>query len=263
MKGAVLRAPGRLDVEDVSIDDPAPHEVRIRTMAAGLCHSDLHFIEGRNAHPLPVVMGHEGAGIVEEVGDGVMHVAPGDHVVTFPVGSCGSCEFCVTGRHTLCGRPGMSRGPGEQPRLRSASGAPLHQFSGLAAFAEELLVHENAVVKIREDVPFDRAALVGCGVATGLGAVLRSANVESGATVAVIGCGGIGLNAIQGAVIAGAARVIAFDHNTGKLERARTFRGDRPRQYVTVGRRDAATRTAARPWRSRLRFRSGWHKGDI
>jgi S-(hydroxymethyl)glutathione dehydrogenase/alcohol dehydrogenase len=223
VKGAVLREHGRLNVEELKIDDPAPREVRIRTMATGLCGSDRHFIEGRNAHPLPVVMGHEGAGIVEAVGIDVTYVVPGDHVVTFPAGFCGACAFCVIGRPTLCTGASVGRRETEKPRLRLADDAPAHQFAGLATFAEELLVHESAVVKIRRDVPFDRSALVGCGVATGLGAVLRCARVEPGAVVAVIGCGGIGLNAIQGAVIAGASRVIAFDHNAGKLERARTF----------------------------------------
>jgi S-(hydroxymethyl)glutathione dehydrogenase/alcohol dehydrogenase len=224
VRAAVLyECPGRLLVEDVTLDAPRAHEVRIRTLAAGLCHSDLHHIDGHAPIPMPVVLGHEGAGVVEAVGVGVTAVKPGDHVITFPLGACGTCVFCLSGRLTLCTQVALLRGPDEEPRLRLASGEPLRQFSGLSAFAEEMLVHENAVVKIRDDMPFDRAALIGCGVTTGLGAALKKAKVEAGSTVAVIGCGGIGLNCVQGAAIAGASRIIAIDTNPGKLERATRF----------------------------------------
>jgi S-(hydroxymethyl)glutathione dehydrogenase/alcohol dehydrogenase len=224
VKAAVLHQPGKLVIEDVLVDDVGAREVRVRTMATGLCHSDLHFIEGHNAHPLPAVLGHEAAGIVEAVGRDVRYVVPGDHVIVFAIGFCGLCEFCLKGRPTLCsegvvlGRPDT-----EPPRLRFTDGVPVHQFVGLSTFAEEMLVHENKLVKIGKEIPFDTAALVSCSVATGLGAVFRRAQVEPGSNVAVIGCGGVGLNAIQGAVIAGANRVIAIDQNDEKLERARQF----------------------------------------
>jgi S-(hydroxymethyl)glutathione dehydrogenase/alcohol dehydrogenase len=224
VRAAVLHQPGTLTIEDVLVDDVGPREVRVRTRATGLCHSDLHFIEGHNAHPLPVVLGHEAAGIVEAVGRDVGYVEVGDHVIVFTIGFCGQCEFCLKGRPTLCADGAvLGRPDGEPPRLRFTDGAPVNQFAGLATFAEEMLVHENKLVKISKDVPFDSAALVSCGVATGLGAVLRCARVEPGSNVAVIGCGGIGLNTIQGAVIAGADRVIAIDRNDAKLERARQF----------------------------------------
>ena len=223
MKAAVLHQPGPLSIEEVQVADVEPREVRIRTMATGLCHSDLHFIEGKNTYPLmPVVMGHEGAGVVEAVGRDVTYVKPGDHVITYPTGFCGHCEYCQKGRLTLCDSVALARAADAGPRLK-LGGEPAYQFANLGTFGEEMLVHENNVVKIREEVPWDVAALVGCGVSTGLGAVLRKAQVEPGSNVAVIGCGGIGLNAIQGAVIAGADRVIAVDINPGKLERARQF----------------------------------------
>jgi S-(hydroxymethyl)glutathione dehydrogenase/alcohol dehydrogenase len=224
MRAAVLHQPGTLVIEDVLVDDVGPREVRVRTMATGLCHSDLHYIEGHNAHPLPVILGHEAAGVVEAVGRDVRYVAPGDHVIVFTIGFCGQCEFCLKGRPTLCAEGAvLGRRPGEPPRLRFTDGVPVDQFVGLATFAEEMLVHENKLVKIPKDLPFDSAALVSCGVATGLGAVFRCAKVEPGANVAVIGCGGIGLNVLQGAVVAGANRVIAIDRNEATLERARAF----------------------------------------
>lgn len=225
MLAAVLhKSPGALSVEEVRIDDPGPHEVLIQVKATGLCHSDLHYLE--RSYPLagPTVLGHEGAGVVAAVGSEVTYLRPGDHVITYPAAFCGQCNFCLSGRPTLCtGQPGLLRHDGEEPRLRLADGGLCLQFAGLSTFAEQMLVHENAVVKIDADIPFDRAALVGCGVPTGVGAVIRTAKVPAGATVAVVGCGGVGLNVVQGAVLAGARRVIAVDINDGKLERARRF----------------------------------------
>ncbi len=170
------------------------------------------------------MLGHEGAGVVEAVGPEVTYVRPGDHVISYPAAFCGLCGYCLSGRPTLCsGQASLQRGEGEQPRLRLADGRAAVQFTGLATFAEQMLVHENALVKIDPGIPLDRAALVGCGVPTGVGAVIRTARVPAGATVAVVGCGGIGLNVIQGAVLAGASRIIAIDINDGKLERARQF----------------------------------------
>lgn len=223
MKAAVLsQVPGRLQIEDVEVDRPRAHEVLVRVAATGLCHSDLHAMRGQIEAAIPSVLGHEAAGIVEEVGPGVEALGPGDHVIGFLAGYCGSCDYCLSGRPTLC-RESFDRAPDEPPRLRLADGTPLHQFAGLSTFAEQMLVHEHRLVKIDSSIPLDRAALVGCAVPTGVGAVIRTARVPAGATVAVIGCGGIGLNVIQGAVLAGARRIIAIDVDPGKLERAHDF----------------------------------------
>ena len=223
MRAAVLhQIPGDLVIEDVSVDKPGRHEVLIRTAAAGLCHSDLHFMEGKYPYVTPVVLGHESAGVVEAVGDDVTYVAPGDHVITCLSVFCGHCDYCLSGRPNLCQAPERVRAETEAPRL-SLNGQPVTQFINCSSFAEQMLVHENAIVKIRDDMPLDRAALIGCGVTTGVGAVFRTARVEPGSTVAVIGCGGIGLNCVQGAAIAGAGRIIAVDLNETKLKMAEQF----------------------------------------
>jgi S-(hydroxymethyl)glutathione dehydrogenase/alcohol dehydrogenase len=226
MKAAVLfESPGKLQIEDVDIDDPGRREVVVRLGATGLCHSDLHYLEHKYPMEGPTVLGHEGAGTVEEVGADVTQFKPGDHVISYPSGFCGQCEWCLTGRPTICAQIGLRREAAGQPsRLKlHRDGSDLLQLAGLATFAEQMLVHENNLVKIDDDIPWDRAALVGCGVPTGVGAVIRRAKVPAGATVAVIGCGGIGLNAIQGAVLAGADRIVGIDINDGKLELARQF----------------------------------------
>ncbi|REJ85398.1 MAG: alcohol dehydrogenase [Acidobacteria bacterium] len=224
MKAAVLReAPGSLQIEDVSISKPGPREVLIRTRAAGLCHSDLHFMEGLYPHPLPAVLGHESAGVVEQVGDQVTYLKPGDHVITCLSVYCGNCEDCLTGHISLClNKADTARTPEQEPRLAQGDG-PMGQFLHLSSFAEQMLVHENAVVKITEEMPFDRAALIGCGVTTGLGAVFHTAGVEPGSDVVVVGCGGIGLAAIQGARIAGAQRIVAVDLIDSKIELAKSM----------------------------------------
>jgi S-(hydroxymethyl)glutathione dehydrogenase/alcohol dehydrogenase len=223
MKAAVLyESPGQLKIEDIVIDDPQPNEIIIRIAASGLCHSDLHWLDRGYPMPKPIVLGHEGAGIVERVGSDVSRVEVGDHVIAYNLGSCGNCEWCRSDRRTLCSRKGIRRAESDRPRLSSKDGTPI-ETSSLAAFAEQILVHESQAVIIDNDIPFDRAALVGCGVPTGFLAVTRRAKVHPGATVAVIGCGGIGLNAIQGAVIAGASRIIGIDINDGKLELAKRF----------------------------------------
>jgi S-(hydroxymethyl)glutathione dehydrogenase/alcohol dehydrogenase len=222
MKAAVLNSiPGQLDIEDIELGSPGPREVLVRTVAAGLCHSDLHFMEGLYPYPCPAVLGHESAGIVEEVGSAVNYVKPGDHVITCLSAFCGHCEQCISGHLSLCERKNIDlvRPAGEPPRL-SRNGEPVNQFLHLSSFAEQMLIHEQALVKIDEEMPLDRASLIGCGVTTGLGAVFRTAKVEPGSTVAVIGCGGIGLSAIQGARIAGANKVIAVDMVGSKLELA-------------------------------------------
>ena len=223
MRAAVLRTiPGRLEITDVDIASPGPGEVLVKTAAVGLCHSDLHFMTGDYPHPTPTVLGHEAAGVVAEVGPGVDYVQPGDHVIGCLSVFCGRCTLCLSGRPSLCLKEGLDRPAGALPRLTLDFEA-CHQFFSLSSFAEYMLVHENALVKIRKDMPLDRAALIGCGVTTGLGAVFRTAAVEATATVAVIGCGGIGLNCIQGAALAGASKVIAVDMNPTKLQLARDF----------------------------------------
>ncbi|MCP3853768.1 MAG: Zn-dependent alcohol dehydrogenase [Actinomycetia bacterium] len=224
MKAAVLRdVPGELTIEDVELAEPGPGEVLLKTAAAGLCHSDLHFMEGKFPTPTPAVLGHESAGVVEAVGPGVTYVQPGDHVITCLSVYCGNCEPCLTGHLSVCANKAeTARGDDEAPRI-SQNGERIDQFLHMSSFGEHMLVHEHGVVKIRKDMPLDRAALIGCGVTTGLGAVFNTARVEVGSTVAVLGAGGIGLNAIQGARIAGARRIIAIDMVDTKLDIAKEF----------------------------------------
>ena len=220
MKAAVIRQLGTpLEIADVEVAAPGPREVLIRTRACGVCHSDLHFIDGLYPAPLPFVPGHEAAGVVEAVGKDVTALKTGDHVVTCFSAFCGRCEFCVTGRLSLCVDASTKRKPTEPPRL-SLDGAPAHQLLNVAGYAEQLLVHENGAVAIDRDMPFDRAALMGCAVVTGAGAVLNTADVKAGEHVAVIGCGGIGLAAINAARIAGAGRIVAIDPVPAKRELA-------------------------------------------
>ncbi len=223
MKAAMMyekNAP--LVIEEVGVSNPGPREVLIRTRAAGVCHSDLHILDGLYPYPLPVVLGHESAGIVEKVGSDVTYVKPGDHVITCLSVFCGTCEHCVTGHLSLCESPDLLRSTDQEPRLAKDE-KMVNQFMHLSSYAEMMLVHEHAVVKVREDMPFAQAALIGCGVTTGVGAVHNTAGVEVGSTVAVIGCGGVGLSCVNGAAIAGASRVIAIDVVASKLELARTF----------------------------------------
>ncbi len=223
MRAAVLRSiPGELTIEEVQIDNPEPHEVLVRTVAAGVCHSDLHYLTGAYDTPIPTVMGHESAGVVEAVGEAVSYVSPGDHVITSLSVFCGHCEYCLSGRMALCPHEDTMRPAGAPPRL-SQDGETVHQYADVSSFAEQLLVHEHALVKVNPEMPLDRAALVGCAVTTGLGAVFRTAAVAPGETVAVIGCGGVGLSAIQGARIAGAGRIIAIDLVASKLDLARAL----------------------------------------
>ena len=223
MKAAVLHQVGQpLAIEDVSVDKPGPREVLIRTADAGVCHSDLHFVEGLYPYRLPVVLGHESAGIVENVGADVNYVNPGDHVITCLSAFCGHCEACTTGHPSICDGRETRRRRDQTPRLHQSK-RTVQQFANLSSFAEQMLVHEHALVKIRDDMPLDKAALIGCGVTTGVGAVHNTANVEVGSTVAVIGCGGVGLSCINGASIAGAGRIIAVDRVSGKLRLAREF----------------------------------------
>jgi S-(hydroxymethyl)glutathione dehydrogenase / alcohol dehydrogenase len=221
MRAVVMREACDAKLEDVEVADPGPHEVLIQTVAAGICATDHGVYTGRQTRPLPQVMGHESAGIVSAVGRNVVDFKPGDHVVTCMSVFCGHCEYCLTGRPALCLKVGVTRGPDEAPRLRLGDEA-LNQMSGIASWAEMLLVHEHAVVKVDERLPFEYGALLGCGMTTGLGAVFRAAQVTPGSSVAVAGCGGVGMSIVQGARIAGAAQIIAIDTDPHKLEIARS-----------------------------------------
>jgi S-(hydroxymethyl)glutathione dehydrogenase / alcohol dehydrogenase len=224
MKAAVLHAPKEsLTIEDVTVEKPKGREVLLRTAFAGLCHSDLHFIDGLYPHPMPCVLGHESAAVVEAVGDGVTYVKPGDHVITCLSVFCGTCPQCITGHPNLCEDTSVKMLPGIAQRMHWKGGELMHQFFNLSSFAEQMLVHENSMAKIDPEIPLDRAALVGCGVLTGVGAVFNAAKVEPGSTVAVIGCGGVGLSAVNGAALAGAERIIAIDTYPAKLELAKQF----------------------------------------
>jgi S-(hydroxymethyl)glutathione dehydrogenase/alcohol dehydrogenase len=217
VRAAVIPDPGGdLTVADVQVDTPGPREVLVRTAAAGICHSDVFALEGVIPCPKPAVMGHESAGVVEAVGAEVTYVCPGDHVTTCLSVFCGHCPLCLSGRPYLCTHEETRRDVAQAPRL-SLDGRALHAFEDLGSFAERLLVHEHAVVRIDDAMPLEVAALLGCGVTTGLGAVMNTAAVRPGQTVAVVGCGGVGLSAVQGAVISGAVRVIAVDTKPAKL----------------------------------------------
>ncbi|HJU27709.1 MAG TPA: Zn-dependent alcohol dehydrogenase, partial [Candidatus Binataceae bacterium] len=171
----------------------------------------------------PAILGHEGAGVVEKVGSAVTYLKPGDHVISCPSVFCGYCEECMSGHPNRCSnRAATQRAKNDPPRM-SKGGQPVRQFADLSTYAEKMLVHENALVKITNDIPLDRAALIGCGVTTGVGAVLNTAKIEPGSTVAVFGCGGVGISAIQGARIAGARMIIAVDQFESKLAMARRF----------------------------------------
>ena len=221
---AVLREVGDdLTIEQIDIDDPAPDEVLVRTVACGVCHSDLHFMQGSIAGPTPTVPGHEPAGVVEAIGSSVRSVAVGDHVIACTSMFCGACRQCIVGHTHLCSNRHYCMRPKDAPPRLSAGGEPLKQFADLSGFSEMMLLHERAVVKIDDDIPLDRAALVGCAVTTGVGAALNTAKVEPGSSVAVFGCGGVGASVIQGARLAGARQIIAVDLLASKLESAKHF----------------------------------------
>jgi S-(hydroxymethyl)glutathione dehydrogenase / alcohol dehydrogenase len=221
MRAALLRSYGEpLSTEDVTLGPLGDFEVRVRVAATGVCHSDLHVARGEVPLPVPTILGHEGSGVVEAVGDQVSDVSVGDHVVGCMSVFCGTCAYCLTGRPYLCTRTELI---GRDPRL----GPALHRhdeaitaFCDLGSFAEEMIVPQRALAKIPAEMPLDRAALLGCAVTTGLGAVFNTAKVHAGDTVAVVGCGGVGLAAIQAAAIAGAHRVIAVDQVAAKRELA-------------------------------------------
>src|SRR4051794_7085973 len=225
MRAAVLREqPGELLIEDLTIDHPGPGEVLVAVHAAGLCHSDLHFMQGKFRTSLPAVLGHESAGVVSEVGEGVTYVKPGDHVVCCLSLFCGECNACLSGRPFACaGTVRLARSREQTPRLTGGDGAKVEQFSHLGGFAEQMLLHERAVVKIADDLPLDRAALVGCAVLTGTGAVFRTARVEPGGSVAVIGAGGVGPRGVPGGPIRRGGLVVAGGIKQTKLATAKVF----------------------------------------
>ncbi len=212
-------------IEPVTVDGPKRGEVMVKLGACGVCHSDLSAITGTIALPLPLVLGHEGAGVVEEAGEGVSGLMKGDHVIFSFIYMCGRCRFCVSGRPVLCLEQGKAlTTPLEgTPRVRDARGEPLNIFSGCGSMAEYATVSAENLIKIDPKIPLDCAALVGCGVTTGVGAVFNTAKVEPGSSVAVFGCGGVGLSVIQGARIAGAEKIIAIDTLQPKLEMAKRF----------------------------------------
>ncbi|WP_380871622.1 alcohol dehydrogenase [Sphingomonas sp. DBB INV C78] len=228
MKAAVVRHPGRFEIETVVLDRPDEDEVRLRVLASGLCHTDYHVMLGRMRVPLPVVAGHEAVGIVEAVGEDVPGIRPGDLVATCASLFCGACVQCQMGRNYLCDAPPGRAEWQRRPRLRSSDGTPLYQLALLGGFAEAMLVHHRSLVKLPSDIPPTSAALLGCAVLTGFGAVTSAARVRPGSSVAVIGCGGVGLNVIQSAAICGAAQIVAVDTNPAKLELARAFGATTP-----------------------------------
>ena len=225
-KAVVARELGKpVVVEEVAFDPPARGEVLVKIAAVGVCHSDLSATNGTIAMPLPVILGHEAAGTVLEVGEGVTEVAVGDSVVANWVYMCGRCRYCNLGRPVLCDQQGkaLSTMFDGTLRTRDAAGNPLNVFSGVGVMAEYAVMHERNLVKYDPKVPADRAALVGCAVTTGVGAAINTARVAPGSICGVWGTGGVGLNAIQGCAIAGAARIIAIDTSDAKLELARAF----------------------------------------
>ncbi len=223
MKAAILRAARTpMMIEAVELDGPRPEEVRIRVAASGLCHSDYHIISGDMGSAFPIVLGHEASGIIEAVGSDVRGLLPGDRVVTCTSIYCGHCNECQAGRNHLCSDKPVRMNLQTNSPIRQ-NGEPIQQFCNLGAFAEEMLVHHSAVSKLPEGMPLDIASVLGCAVLTGIGSVTEGAQVRPGSTVVVVGCGGVGLNVVQGARLAGAARIIAVDLNPAKLALASTF----------------------------------------
>jgi len=228
MRAVVFTGPGEpLRVEDLRLDCPKAGEVRVKLVGAGVCHSDLHVYKGDWNHRTPLVLGHEGAGIVTEVGPGVTAAAVGDHVILSWMPSCGECRWCVSGKPQLCEASMTAIGTDMMfdgtTRLSRADGSPVYHYLSSAVFAEEAVVPAAGAITIRDDAPLEKVSIVGCAVATGFGAVVNTAQMEWGSTVAVIGCGAVGLSAIQGARLSAAARIIAVDVVPSKLEAARRF----------------------------------------
>ena len=223
IRAAVLRDIGQpLELEEVVIDDPLPTEVLVRVERVGLCHSDLHYVHGSLSIDLPTVLGHEVSGVVEAVGDAVTRVRLGDRVVATVTPACGTCGQCLAGRPTQCQRVDLVRAR-PRPKHAASGGGPMGALGGVGAFAEAILVGESSLAVVDQSMPPEVACLLGCCITTGIGAVVHGAAVGPNDTVAVIGCGGVGISAIQGARIAGARRVIAIDTVPGKLDAVAIF----------------------------------------
>ena len=225
-KAVICRAvDGPLTVETIQVAPPRAGEVTLQLAAVGVCHSDLSATNGTIGFPLPLVLGHEGAGIVTAVGAGVQELAVGDHVITSFVSMCGRCRYCQSGRPQLCDQAAKAGAtlPDGTTRVTDADGKPLYVFSGCGVMAEWATLHADNVVKVDRSVPLDRAALIGCGVMTGVGAAVNTARVQPGSAAVVFGCGGVGLSAIQGCRIAGAATIVGVDTQAHKLAWARQF----------------------------------------
>jgi S-(hydroxymethyl)glutathione dehydrogenase/alcohol dehydrogenase len=225
-KAVVTRAIGKpVTVETIQVEPPKHGEVTIRLAACGVCHSDLSVTNGTIQYPLPMVLGHEGAGVVTAIGDGVDGFAVGDHVITSFVTMCGHCHYCQTGRPQLCVQSlkSLYTLPDGTVRTKDADGKDLNVFCGCGVMAEIATIHSGNVVKIDDKMPLDRAALIACGVMTGVGAAVNTAKVQAGSIAVIFGCGGVGLNAIQGCAIAGAAMIVAVDTSDEKLELAKKF----------------------------------------
>ncbi|MCZ6806653.1 MAG: Zn-dependent alcohol dehydrogenase [Deltaproteobacteria bacterium] len=221
MKAAVFQEANKpLTIEDVEVRDPVPGEVMVRTVCSGVCHSDLHFVDGSWALPMAAVLGHEAAGVVERVGDGVTYVEAGDHVIMSFKPFCGGCYYCLRGTPQLCSDQSLNLSMVSRLKWK---GNPVLQFANVGSFSEFMVTTESGVVKIPKEMPMAEAALIGCGVMTGVGAALYTAQVPGGSIVAVVGCGGIGLNVIQGCEIAGASQIIAVDVVPEKLDMATRF----------------------------------------
>jgi alcohol dehydrogenase/S-(hydroxymethyl)glutathione dehydrogenase/alcohol dehydrogenase len=221
-EAALLDGPnGTIRVVDLELEPPRAGEVMVEIAATGVCHSDLSVLDGSLDNPMPIVLGHEGAGIVVQVGEGVTDVAVGDHVVLVWLAQCGACFYCVHGQHELCERAGLSFARSNLPdgttRL-SHDGRPVFQMAGLGTFSRHCVVPAGSVVKIPPDLPFESAALIGCAALTGFGAAVNTADIRVGDSVAVVGGGGVGLNAIQGARTSGAARIIVVDPNSERRD---------------------------------------------
>jgi NDMA-dependent alcohol dehydrogenase len=224
---AVLYEAGKkFDVREVDVQAPRAGEVLVRMVAGGVCHSDLHVMTGHLSAPLPAILGHEGAGVVADIGAGVTSVRPGDHVIPLWRVSCGECEFCTGGRPALCAAGLEVRRTGrllDGTSRFTADGQEIKHFNGVSTFSSYSVMPERSVLKITSDLPLDRAALLGCGVITGVGAVFNCAKVHPGSSVLVVGTGGVGLNVVQGAALAGAGQIIAVDLLDRKLDFARQF----------------------------------------
>ena len=216
-----------LQIESIDIDGPKEGEVLIRVVATGVCHTDAYTLSGADPEGLfPSILGHEGGAIVEEVGAGVTELKAGDHVIPLYTAECGSCKFCTSGKTNLCSSVRETQGRGVMPdgtSRFSANGKPIHHYMGTSTFSEYTVLPEVSVAKVNPAAPLEKVCLLGCGITTGIGAVLNTAKVEAGATVAVFGLGGIGLSVIQGAVMAGAQRIIGIDLNPRKFEMARAM----------------------------------------